>query len=179
MDRRQFLIASGTAVVAGMLLPGIASAVPISLGSGTPVDLNALSRVPTLDELQDRGTEAPYMAEIALARKILALSPTNCRPIDVANYFLSVKNGEMDDVFGSDTSSYCDEWPVRANPIIVSFFDATLLRKPEGDQTAWCAAFINWCIERSRQGKTPQGKLLPSTQSAASASFRSWANETK
>jgi uncharacterized protein (TIGR02594 family) len=38
--------------------------------------------------------------------------------------------------------------PTLANPLIVLFFLSTKTR-PSGDTTAWCAAFMNWCLQHS------------------------------
>lgn len=137
--------------------------------------------MPSLDDLlqseANRGMEAPYATEIKTARLIIERAPVNCRPCDVATYFIRVAAGDMDDELNEHLADYCSEWPVRANPLIVSFFDATTLRKPAGDQTAWCAAFVNWCIKNSVVGKL-DSEQLAGTESAASASFREWGTET-
>jgi uncharacterized protein (TIGR02594 family) len=77
--------------------------------------------------------------------------------------------------FSSLLDYYAREWPVRANPLIVGFFAATDYGMPSGDTTAWCAAFINWVLERSANDKT----VVPMpTRSAASKSFRNWGQVT-
>lgn len=162
--------------------PATASSVPLTLGSDTPVDLNVLETVPVIDQLlqeQNRGIENPYRREVELSRTISAGSPTGCNPIEVARYFLNIRSGYFDDQFGAEASSYCEEWPVRANPLIIGFFDSTSLRKPAGDQTAWCAAFVNWCIDRARNSRSDKAGLLASTGSAASSTFRTWGRETE
>lgn len=60
---------------------------------------------------------------------------------------------------------------MRANPVRVGFFDATNLRAPSGDETAWCAAFVNWCVTQADRGNRATG-------SAASSSSRTWATAT-
>ncbi len=51
-----------------------------------------------------------------------------------------------------------------ANTRILDYFKATTLAT-KSDETAWCAAFVNWCLEQA--GKT-------GTKSAAAASFVNW-----
>lgn len=93
------------------------------------------------------GTATPTTAEIDLAIQVLFDAPYDCKPIDVAAYFLRVGNGTSR--LGADVRHFAREWPVRANPVIYHFFTATKT-KPAGDTTAWCAAFTNWCILRSK-----------------------------
>jgi uncharacterized protein (TIGR02594 family) len=57
--------------------------------------------------------------------------------------------------------------PTFANPLIVRLFLATRT-VPSGDTTPWCAAFVNWCVQRS--GAT-------GTASASSQSFLGWGKE--
>jgi uncharacterized protein (TIGR02594 family) len=152
-----------------------AFALPDGVGIDKPISFPEGQRVPTLAELEEAtvretGTEQPYLAEIRLARQILAASPRNETPIGVASYFQLLRHGEFISDFGNTSPMYSEEWPVRANPIIVSFFDATSLRKPSGDQTHWCAAFVNWCYQRSRK--------ITATGSAASETFRRWGTKT-
>jgi uncharacterized protein (TIGR02594 family) len=69
--------------------------------------------------------------------------------------------------------------------VIIEFFRATRLNPlapdNDGDQTPWCAAFLNWCIARghSKDGNINEATLAHGTNSASSGSFRCWANETK
>ncbi len=152
----------------------------LQIGLDAPLVFPEGEKVPTLQEYSEgqRGTERPTDEEIENARQILAACEGNQRPIDVANFFLGVREGSFNDSIVKNAHLYCEEWPVRANPIIVSFFDATTLRKPAGDQTAWCAAFTEFCIAKGRDGAVDSGNLLARTKSAASASYRSWGTET-
>jgi hypothetical protein len=93
--------------------------------------------------------------------------------------------------YGSELRPFAREWPVRANPLISHFFSATLT-KPQGDTTAWCAAFMNWCLLRSHANASDEVGASPgyysvsgkkfsdenltkfSTNSASSGSFRCW-----
>lgn len=133
------------------------------------------------------GTTPPTTIEMQAAYELLLLSPYDTSPIEVAQYFLAVGAGG----YGEALRPYSREWPVRANPVIYHFFSSTLT-KPEGDTTAWCAAFVNWCLLRGRAkladeiGKSKgdysiSGKPFPdehiqkySTNSASSGSFRCW-----
>jgi uncharacterized protein (TIGR02594 family) len=119
------------------------------------------------------GTKPATDIEIARGNDILANTPTNCKPIDVALYFLSIGQG----AFGRESIPYITAWPVRANPVIKGFFVATK-QKPFGDTTAWCAAFINYCLIKSSTNKNLPSNSSEPTKSAASKSFRTWGKET-
>jgi hypothetical protein len=143
---------------------------------------------PMLYDQEPVGTAVPSTVEIDEAYDLLLESPYNgAEPIDVALYFVAAGAG----AFGDNYRKYSREWPVRANPLIVHFFSSTQTT-PAGDTTAWCAAFMNWCLLRSKATKrdeigTPpksyhkqasayQGDHLKrySTNSAATGSFRCW-----
>lgn len=133
------------------------------------------------------GTAEPSTTEKDMAYDIMLGSPWGCSPIEVAEYFLAVGAG----AFGNEWQPFAREWPVRANPVVFHLFSSTQTR-PEGDTTAWCAAFANWCILRAKAtardeiGASPgrfsrSGKPFPtdnmvrfSTNSASSGSFRCW-----
>lgn len=62
---------------------------------------------------------------------------------------------------------YNAEWQRRSNPLIVAFFGLTNTLPSAGDQTSWCAAFVNFCLYMGgRKG----------TFSALSGSFRESGN---
>jgi hypothetical protein len=133
------------------------------------------------------GTAPPTDDEIKKAFEILVNAPLGVAPVDIAQYFLAVGAG----AYGEDYRPFAREWPVRANPLIYHFFSATQT-KPEGDVTAWCAAFVNWCLLRSYAktndeiGKAPgafsqggkpfavENLQAHSTNNASSGSFRCW-----
>jgi uncharacterized protein (TIGR02594 family) len=83
-----------------------------------------------------------------------------CHPYKIAKWFLQL-----------DTNDITEALPgrkYRANPIIVSFFrQATDMSEKylKGDETWWCAAFVNWCLYQANQSRTNK---------AASSSFREW-----
>ncbi len=154
-----------------------------------PSDLAAKASDPPAPyaETAPVGTAKPSDGEINKANEILRRSPFGVPPIEIANYFLAVGAG----AYGKELRPFAREWPERANPMIYHFFSSTLT-KPEGDTTAWCAAFLNWCLLRSHAktaseiGKSPgsfssSGTPFPddniknfSTHSASSGSFRCW-----
>jgi uncharacterized protein (TIGR02594 family) len=97
------------------------------------------------------------------AHAILDRAPTNVTPFAIANYFID-----------SVPTKYQQAWPeldpkhcTYANPVIVMFFLATA-STPQGDQTAWCSAFVNWCLDRSG---------IKGTGNAGSQSFGAWGRE--
>jgi len=111
------------------------------------------------------GRSPALTTEEMTARAILAKAPTSPTPADVARYFLAVGGGK----YGDQWKPYTRAWPVRWNPVIVTFFRATTT-EPQGDETSWCAAFVNWCFLHLR-GST-------ATHSASSGSFRTFGTAT-
>ncbi|MCP1738219.1 hypothetical protein ABIF99_010089 [Bradyrhizobium japonicum] len=199
MDRRHFIAGAGLAV-------GFAKARTAVAQPALDAEVRMLGQLPPLpDDLANNadanpapfvetatvGTAPPSDNEISQAFEILLNSPWACDPLAVAQYFLAVGAGS----YGQEYRQYVREWPVRANPLIYHFFSATRT-KPEGDATAWCAAFVNWCLVRARAsgrdqiGKAPgffsQGgsdfsdNVLKahSTNNASSGSFRCWPEKT-
>jgi uncharacterized protein (TIGR02594 family) len=183
LKRRDFLVSTAAVSTAAVFGGQYAAAVPGNAGTTEPIAFEENKRVPTLDELVEqeraaKGVEAPYLSEIKKAKDILAACPSKQNPLQIAQYFGDLRQGVFDDIHGPNGHLYALEWPVRANPVIVSFFDATTFRKPNGDQTAWCAAFVNWCIMQARKGRDDIANLLAHTASAASETFRRWGTAT-
>jgi uncharacterized protein (TIGR02594 family) len=185
MNRRRFLLGATGAAGAGALASTPAWAVPDEIMTDADrVAFPADEAVPTIEQLlSDRGVAPAYAAEVEKAKAIIEACPVKKNPVEIAQYFQDLRQGQLNAALGADAHHYGEEWPVRANPLIVQFFDATTLRKPAGDTTAWCAAFVNWCIARGRKGrddeqKLAEDKLAKHTQSAASSSFREWGNKT-
>lgn len=197
MNRRAVVL--GTAVLSALKLPNY---VLPAAGQPNASDTSIVSELPPLPpdlagkasdppapyaDTAPVGTARPTNEEIRNANEILVQSPFGVPPVEIANYFLAVGAG----AYGNQLRSFAREWPERANPLIYHFFSSTLT-KPEGDTTAWCAAFLNWCLLRSHAsaqdevGKSPgsfsmSGKPFSdeniskfSTHSAASGSFRCW-----
>ena len=184
MHRRQFLGASSAAMAFAALHGTTAQAAPEGFENAAPFRFEAGKPVPTLETLlsserEARGIARPYAGEVKKATQILAKCPTRLKPLQIAQFFSDLRQGELNAELGSDAHLYGEEWPMRANPVIVSFFDATKLRTPNGDQTAWCAAFVNWCLVRARRDRPDAATLLPHTASAASNSFRNWGQKTE
>ena len=121
---------------------------------------------------QPFGTHPPKAEEEVLAKKVLDKVPTNCSPVQVALYFLDVAAGK----YGQELRPYVTAWPVRWNPVIVKFFTSTGTT-PSGDTTAWCAAFVNYCLIQSAIGRKPISAAIEPTYSAASSSFRNWSTK--
>lgn len=191
MDRRAFLIASSAmaafhniAVAQGDVNDDVRL---VGTLPPLPEDLAASASQPPAPYTGTEfvGTAPPSVAEINRAYEILLNSPIGVAPIDVAQYFLAVGAG----AYGEENRIFVREWPIRANPLIFHFFSSTQT-SPAGDTTAWCAAFVNWCLLRSRAetldeiGKPPGsfskgGKPFNSknmkehsTNNASSGSFR-------
>lgn len=175
-SRRAMLSGLSGSLVAGTSFPAIART------------FNVLSELPPLpgpfkslsdeddmnqqfgDELTPQGTAPPSSDEISIANAIIAAAPTNVIPIDVAGFLLDVASGKH----GSDWQPYTRAWPIDAdaNPLILDFFKRTKTA-PAGDRTAWCAAFVNWCLFQAHGIPYPAQFTQP-TKSAASADFRTW-----
>jgi len=132
-------------------------------GIGTAPDYSGpLPKVPKGGTL---GNRPPLNSEERIAKAIITRAPVGPTPFAVAKFFLEISNGK----FGQIWQPYAQGWPVRWNPVIVNFFQATNTT-PEGDLTAWCAAFVNWCFLHIGKGMA--------TQSASSGSFRMFGIET-
>lgn len=105
------------------------------------------------------GSLPPRQSEIRRAAEIQATAPRGEQPIDIAKWFAALKD------VNDDGDPYIYEWPIkgRANPLIVGFFASTFTIPSQGDQTSWCAAFVNYCLMLGRRAMT---------ESALSGSFR-------
>ena len=108
-----------------------------------------------LDAAQRFGYSAPSYEQKRNAQRILDTTPTGPSPYDIAKSFI--------DRFARTDPEVISQWPApRAwNPIITQFFSATSLRV-NNDMIDWCAAFVNWCLERNNKR---------GTKSASSQSF--------
>ena len=101
------------------------------------------------------GLHQPDQGQTDKASAIIASTPTGPRPFDVAKSFVTR--------FTTNDPDAISQWPLPQawNPLVVEFFSATPDRATN-DTVPWCAAFMNWCLERSHR---------PSTNSASSQSF--------
>ena len=170
MKRRNFLQLGALAVPSvalGQVLPDV---LPQS-----GFDLRSLPSTNVLDLRSDyviqTGKDSPQVQEVDTALDILEKAPSGIPPFRIAEYFWNLKSGLYNTDQQPNLDYYAREWPVRANPLIVGFFKATDYSKPSGDITPWCAAFVNWVLERSANGKTVAPKP---TRKAGSKSFRDW-----
>jgi len=147
------------------------------------------------------GNLRPGHDEFEIARAVIECAPYDCRPIDVAAYFEGIGFGgeQLDQVRAAVPEALVDkvgpqyawEWEGFYNPVIIEFFRATWLEplgaSDQGDQTHWCAAFLNWCILRSRVtaptydfgDRFPYRMRKHGTSSASSGSFRCWRDATE
>ncbi|MDW9888843.1 CHAP domain-containing protein [Sinorhizobium meliloti] len=197
MDRRGFLIMSGAAALLAAGQQSFAQSTDevAIIGEIPPLPADLADKADAAPasyiETEVVGTARPTDEEVGTAYLLLTESPYSCSPIEVAEYWLAIGSG----AYGTNARKYAREWPERANPVIFHFFSATQT-KPEGDLTAWCAAFVNWCILRAHAtdkeeiGKSPgffstSGRSFTvenlrnhSTNSAASGSFRCWTETT-
>ena len=110
-----------------------------------------------LTKLHPFGSHPASTDEVKKADNIIANTPTGPRPIDIAQSFY--------DRFYKTDPHAISEWPKNEswNPLIARFFEATTSHTKQ-DTVAWCAAFVNWCLERAHR---------PATRSASSQSFAS------
>jgi len=121
-----------------------------------------------LPNLKLYGDKPALPAETRKAREMLDLARQKTGVIEVARYFESIS--ETND----QGEKYNAAWASRWNPVIIGFYKSTTLADKyvfvRGDTIAWCAAFLNWCLEAA-------GK--PTTKSASSGSFRTYGAEVK
>lgn len=156
--RRDFIVAVGAGC----------SAVLLSACAGRSVsDTAALGSTATITISSDYvigllGVEDPAAEEVELGMQLISTAPRDVSPIEIATYFQALTNKNK------DGEPYNAEWAVRANPLIVHFFTATRT-VPSGDRTAWCAAFVNFCLQRAG---------VKGSGSASSGTFRCWSNES-
>ncbi len=108
-----------------------------------------------LDAAQRFGYSAPSARQRSKAQIIIDATPTGPSPYAIAESFI--------DRFGRTDPDAISQWPAPKawNPLIREFFSATSLRA-NNDMIDWCAAFVNWCIERNNN---------KGTNSAGSQSF--------
>ncbi|HNP84042.1 MAG TPA: CHAP domain-containing protein [Nitrospira sp.] len=103
-------------------------------------------------EYRPFGTKPSLFLEEETARQIHANAPTGKPLLETARYFekINIKNG--------DGHMYNAQWPVRWNPVIVGFYRSANVKEDliykKGDTTAWCSAFINYCLLRGGYERT-------------------------
>jgi hypothetical protein len=149
------------------------------------------------------GSATPPQDVRRVADILLRGAPIRCRPIDVAFYFENLRQGRVPDAIGQRLATYLRQankaqlidtnyyrlfaydWERNNyfNPVVVQFLIGIGQTAYAGDATAWCAAFANWCISRSKASDPSTiafgGNLLRlGTGSASSGSFRCFGQQT-
>jgi uncharacterized protein (TIGR02594 family) len=113
------------------------------------------------------GTHPATDAEERKALEICAAARGNTL-IQLTDWFANLPDKNQ------DGHRYNAAWPDRWNPVIVQFYYSGDYSKKqtyvEGDTTPWCAAYLNWALNRL-------GKM--GTRSASSGSFREIRGKTK
>ena len=149
-----------------------------------PVQWPVGEAIPTLDQYEKQldpitGSENPFKSERKRAAELLKemdeFTKDGKSPYQIAEHFLAWRQGTVQndgDQDRKDRRYFTREWPVRGNPIIMGFFDATGFRTPAGDTTYWCAAFVSDCIRRSLISRGNNKRLWPYNEGAASAAYR-------
>src|SRR5262245_16121909 len=93
------------------------------------------------------GTAPARPWDVQRAFEILSAAPRapHATPYDTAVWFKDLKDrSKAGEPFNA-------EWAEWANPVITSFFTLTNTVPHQGDQTSWCAAFVNWCLAAGRK----------------------------
>ena len=117
---------------------------------------------------EGKGTEILDIDDdrVKFAADFIARIPRGLKPMEVALHMLR-----------DLPEDYRMEWPrdtpgvkKPANPMIIGFFAATRTEPFQGDQTAWCAAFMCWTLALTN---------VKHPSSAGSKSFRSFGASTK
>lgn len=116
------------------------------------------------------GTGPARHEEIATAFRILFSQPLRDRAAADGHFGAARWLGTLDETNRrTPRERYNAEWQDAANPLIVAFFGLTNTLPSDGDQTHWCAAFVNFCLFMG-------GKR--GTFSALSGSFRRYGEPT-
>jgi uncharacterized protein (TIGR02594 family) len=183
LTRRIFLLATAAAAAASVparAQTGIdwsALATADTVPPLIPDSLASVAAQPSLNDVLSGttpfGTHPPTSQETATARRVLDAVPRGKTPVEIALYFLEVAQGK----YGRDLQPYTTAWPVDWNPVIVEFF-TTIHDFPQGDTTAWCSAFVNYCLIASLNGTPPPAGGSRPTMDAGSRSFRTWGTQT-
>lgn len=155
LSRRALAIGAPAVAIAFKTSLSFAEAAELVIGTDVGFDQLPLPPLVSLDDPQPYGYDKPTADQLARAQKIVDETPKGPHPYDVANSFIKR--------FFQDDPDAIAQWPAPAswNPLVKGFFDATSLRA-QNDMINWCAAFVNWCIERNN---------IKGTDSASSQSF--------
>jgi len=147
--RRAWLAALGPAALA-LLTPRIATAGVRVKGP----DFDLVQNYSQTSGLADL-SQTP---EQARAHRLLQRAPARRGPLGVMLYLEALR------VTNRDGEAFNAGWSDRANPLILTFFSATDTKPIYGDETAWCAASLNWALQHCG--------YKGGTNNAASSSFR-------
>jgi uncharacterized protein (TIGR02594 family) len=126
-----------------------------TVGKDAGFEQLVMPRIETLDDAELFGFSKPNAEQLAKAKQIIDETPKGPSAYAIGKSF-------VDRFFQKDPEAI-SQWPAPSawNPVVKEFFSATSLRA-NNDMIDWCAAFVNWCIERNNK---------KGTNSAASQSF--------
>lgn len=146
LSRRRLL--SAAPVVAGSAFAAPATATP-------PADDPGFA-IPT--DWQFQGPDSPVDAtvsetkrgrEIARSVDVLRDIPAKAGSFQIARYFEGIN------IYNEDCRSYAEEWQSNkqgpSNPIVIMFHTITNTQPNKEDHTAWCAAFVSFCLLAGRE----------------------------
>ncbi|TCR89816.1 CHAP domain-containing protein [Rhizobium sp. BK376] len=137
LNRRTFVL-DFAAAMAG--IPGYA--VAQKLGRENIVQLQYPPPSPS-QNLPHQERRKPSAAEILFARAIVSRTPYGPRPIDIAQSFVD-RFSRANPAAISQPSP-----PAAPNPLISEFIKPAGRFSGQDDIIPWCAAFVNFCIERN------------------------------
>ena len=137
LDRRAFTLG---ALAVATLAPEAALAAPRLAENHKDFDISLLVNPysPLL------GGAGPALSpEERVAHRILARAHGHT-PLAVMLYFEALRQ------VNRDGEAYNGGWKDRANPVILAFLNSVKVDTwPLGDRTSWCAASLNWVLERA------------------------------
>jgi hypothetical protein len=93
------------------------------------------------------GTTPARPWDVQKAFEILSAAPRapEATPYDTAVWFKNFSD------LSRAGEPFNAEWAQGVNPVITGFFALTNTLPQDGDQTSWCAAFVNWCLAAGRK----------------------------
>ena len=141
---RRNMLSVGSVLAVSGLVPGVAGAQ--TAGAFDVVrDWDFLPPTVAPEQAEHLTAAGPARSvEIAKAFRLLFGAPRGKKPVEVAKYFEELRKTEKPIREGY---YWNEEWPIgRPNPLIVGFFSMTNTLPNKGDETYWCAAFVNFCL---------------------------------
>lgn len=131
--KRRYLLASAASAIAPLVLRDARAQ-----GGGDDFDISNPMPDPIV-----LGTQKALKEEIETAKQLMEAAPRTT-PLAVFSYFESLNERNR------DGEPYNAGWTTRWNPVLLFFFeDVGLKAQPKrGDQTPWCAASLNWTLQR-------------------------------